>query len=531
MKGHAKIVVFDPDTEARGATARCLIENDWEVIPVSSFAETMETLKQGSVDIVLLDADINELRGVEIIREAKARNPEVSIILTGTQHSVEKNPNMLMFAGYEYVAKPIHRDAICSAIEQRLNQQHLYRVCSALSVTLKVDTVLSILLESALQEVGADQAAVLLRDGPPDVLRLTAAKGFPDGCLGAACAVDDSSIVGLALMTNEPIVLQGGFARLPFVPDDVSREVSSSICAPIRIGGKTLGLLNINRLNHTRPFCQSEVRTVEILALQTAVAIQNAREHHHALERHRLRQELEFARSIQQSLLPAMTGYERFAEVAARSIPANVIGGDFFDFVELAPAQCGILIGDVAGKGIPGALLMVRTISNFRLRARPEQEPGEVLEQLNNELVRGKMRGVYVTAIYAVLDFAHGTLRFANAGHPPFFMLRGSSPKADCSISSAGIPLGIESNSSFETAELSFKSGDLAFFYTDGIIEAKNPHGEQFSLARLENAVETFPRRPETLVIRVLGEVTAFTAPGSHHDDLTLLAVKTNYPG
>lgn len=525
MKGSARIILFDRDTESRTQAAACLAGRGYKLAQFASSDETLAAVRRLPADIVLLDLDVNEIHGMEIIMQAKGNNPEVSIILMGTQNAAERNPNMLMFAGYEYVLKPLRDDVLCAAIEQRLNQQHLYRICSALSTELDVNNVLNVLLESTLQEVDADQAAVLLKDESSGRLRVEAAKGLPGGIVGTTCEADDTDIVGLALANNEPIVSQGGFARLPFVSDELSREVGSSIFAPIRIGGKTIGMLNVNRLGASEPFCQSDLRTVEIVALQTGVAVQNARAHHHALERQKMEHELDLARAIQQNLFPKISGYERYAEIVSENIPASMVGGDFFDFVELAPDRFGVVIGDVAGKGVPGALLMVRAISNFRLRARPGQEPGKVLEELNNDLIESNTHGMYVTAIYAVFDFGRRVLRFANAGHPPLFLCRSSSETLECHDAAAGIPMGILKDFTYETAELPLEPGCLAFLYTDGIIEARNPDREDFSLVRLKSLANARPLCPRKLCECVMRELMAFTAGRPHHDDLTLLAV------
>ncbi len=525
MKGSARIILFDQDTESRTQAAACLAGRGYKLAQFSTSDETLAAVRRLPADIVLLDLDVNEIHGMEIIMEAKANNPEISIILMGTQDAAERNPNMLMFAGYEFVLKPLREDVLGTAIEQRLNQQHLYRICSALSTELDVNNVLNVLLRSTLQEVDADQAVVLLRDDSSDRLRVEAAAGLPEGIVGTTCEADDAGIVGLVFANNEPIVSQGGFARLPFIPEELNREIESSICVPIRIGGKTIGMLNVNRLGVSEPFCQSQLRTVEIVALQTAVAVQNARAHHYALERQRMEHELELARAIQQSLFPKISGYERYADIVSENIPANMVGGDFFDFVELDPDRFGVVIGDVAGKGIPGALLMVRAISNFRLRARPGQEPGKVLGELNNDLIESNTHGMYVTAIYAVFDFGRGVLRFANAGHPPLFLCRSSSETLECFDASSGIPMGILKDTRYETAELPLEPGCLAFLYTDGIIEARNPDRDDFSLARLKRLVNVRPLHARKLCECVMGELMAFTAGRPHHDDLTLLAV------
>jgi sigma-B regulation protein RsbU (phosphoserine phosphatase) len=526
VKKAVRLIAFDRSAETLKNLANCLVQRGYEVIQCFTPEETMRAAKEHPANIVLLDVGVNEIAGTRIIRNAKANNPEISVILLGTREEIDSNPNMVMFAGYEYVLKPLNADALCSVIEQRLNQQHMYRVCSALSVTLDPKEVLNLLLETALHEVGADQAAILLLDDDLKTIRLEAARGFSNGCTGAVCEMDETSILTLVLANNEPIVLQGGLAQLPFIPRDIARVIRSSICAPIRIGGKTIGILNVNRLNHAAPFSQSDLRAIEIVALQTAVAIQNVRIHLRALEQQRLRHELDLAQAIQKSLFPKISGYEHLAEIVAKNVPAHMIGGDFFDFVELGPHRFGLIIADVAGKGVPGALLMVRAISNFRLRARPHREPSEVLNELNDTLIEGSTHGMYVTAVYAVFDLTLRRLRFANAGHPPFLLRREETLTSPDSLT--GVPLGILKGFEYRTDEVPLHTGDLAVFYTDGITEARSLDKEYYSLERLKYALSSGPDSAQAVADHILNDLADFTANRPQHDDLTLVTAKIN---
>ncbi|GAB4339085.1 MAG: hypothetical protein Kow0099_13790 [Candidatus Abyssubacteria bacterium] len=526
MKKIVRIIAFDRSPETLRALSNCLIQKGYEIIQCSTPEETIKAAKEHATNIVLLDAGMNEIAGTRVIRHAKANNPEISIILLGSREEIDSNPNMVMFAGYEYILKPLNGDALCAVIEQRLNQQHMYRVCSALSVTLEPKAVLNLLLDTALNEVGADQAAILLLNGDAGTLTLEAARGLPNPATNTSCELDETNILSLVVANNEPVVLQGGLAQLPFIPPEIARVIRSSICAPIHIGGTTIGILNVNRLDHSEPFSQSDLRAIEIVALQTAVAIQNARVHMRALEQQKLRHELDLAQAIQTSLFPKITGYEHLAEIAAKNMPAHMIGGDFFDFVELGPHRFGLIIADVAGKGVPGALLMVRAISNFRLRARPHRDPAEVLNELNDTLTEGSTHGMYVTAIYAVFDLALRRLRFANAGHPPFLLQRDETLTSPDSLT--GVPLGILKGFEYKTDELPLHVGDLVLFYTDGITEARSPDKEYYSAERLKYSLSNAPSSAHGVADYVLDDLAAFTANRPQHDDLTLLAVKIN---
>jgi len=531
MSKKARIVMFGEDADSHSQALSLLAEDGYDVARFPTAKETLLALKRSRADVVLLDLEADEIHATEIIRQAKSDNPEVSIILMGTPGAVESNPNMLLFGGYEYVLKPLHGEVLRTAIEQRLHQQHIYRICSTLSRAIDVDDTLDLILDTALRETGSSHGVILLVNGSSDSLRIETSKGLPDRAAGSTLLLDDAEILRFVIDNGEPIVLQGGFARLPFIPDHPPSGTGSSVCAPIRMGGRTIGVLNVNRPASARPFSQSDLRTIEIIGLQAAVAINQARAHRHALERQKLKHELDLARSIQQSLLPPTPNYGPWAQIEARSMPAHMIGGDFYDFAELGPDRLGLAIGDVAGKGVPGALLMVRAISNFRLRVSPDKTPGTILEELNNDLALNSTRGMHVTAIYAIFDFGRRVLQLSNAGHPCPFLGDTTACGPKSVDLSQGIPLGIMKDATFETTEIPLQPGGLAFFYTDGVVEAKGPGREEFSRARLESLLRRTPTSIPRLADAVLSELTAFTAGRPQHDDLTFVAVRMNASG
>ena len=528
MRETAKIVVFSNDSRSADKASGFLRERGYEVSCFASPKKAARHLRRSRADIVLLDLETNEISGTEIIRDAKAYNPEVSIILMGTEKAIEGNPNLLLSGGYEYVLKPVHDEVLLAAVEQRLNQQRIYRICSALGSTLDLGGTLDLILKTALREAAADHGAILLQDGAPGMLRVEAAYGLPGKTIGAVHDIGNDTVMRLVLENSEPVVFQGGFAKLFFAPDVASSAVSSSVYAPIRVNAKTAGLLNVNRVASANPFLQSELRMIEIIAMQAAMALANARAHQQALEQQKLDHELELARSIQQGLLPEPFPRRQRLSIEPRNMPAQLIGGDFYDYVELGPDRFGLAIGDVAGKGVPGALLMVRAISSLRLRINPDRSPGAVLELLNRDLALNSSRGLYVTAIYAVFDLRRQTLQFANAGHPcPILRLTGSENNVPRD-NPTGIPLGIIEDSSFETAEVEFRPGDFALFYTDGITEARSLSNAEFSVDRLEGLIERQPPSVKDLVENIMAELTSFTAGRPQHDDLTLVAVGAN---
>jgi serine phosphatase RsbU (regulator of sigma subunit) len=242
----------------------------------------------------------------------------------------------------------------------------------------------------------------------------------------------------------------------------------------------------------------------------------------------RMRQQMESARVIQQSFLPAsLPGADdpRFS-LAALNHPAASIGGDYYDVIALGDDRIGLVLGDVSGKGVPGALYMARLVSDFRFLVGPHQDsPAETLTALNRLLMGRGEPGMFVTLQYLILNIATGGVTFANAGHLPMFVRRAEGA-LEAVDGAAGPPLGIIDDQAYDNTELALAPGEDLLLFTDGVTEAMNPAGEQFSQIRLEGLLRDAPRRPEDVVGAVVQAVQAFAGDAPAHDDLTLLAAR-----
>ena len=241
--------------------------------------------------------------------------------------------------------------------------------------------------------------------------------------------------------------------------------------------------------------------------------------------RERIEQELRVARRIQHALLPkaapALDGWE----ITYHYQPAREVGGDFYDFLELADGCLGIIVGDVSGKGIPAAVLMASTRSILRAVAqRGGTEPGQVLGQANDVLCSDVPPNMFVTCFYGVLDPESGGFRFANAGHN--LPWRRHDGQAD-ELRARGMPLGLMPGMSYEEKEAMLAAGDDVLFYSDGLVEAHSPQGEMFGSPRLRSLLTEQLSSGTSLTALVVEELGRFTGEGwDQEDDITLLTLQ-----
>ena len=237
-----------------------------------------------------------------------------------------------------------------------------------------------------------------------------------------------------------------------------------------------------------------------------------------------LGRDLEAARDIQERLLPPVPATVAGLEAGAMLRSSTVVGGDFFDIVPMGD-RLGVAVGDVSGKGIPAALLMVMARTLLREIARSLDEPGAVLAALNRSLCRDMPPSMFVTMVLAVLFPGRvGRVALASAGHPePILVRSGAAPQA---VSVGGMLLGVFEEAVFEEAEVDLESGDSLVFLTDGVIEAPGADGKRPGLDRVLRALDRSrdlgaQAQAEALTAEVLAD-----AAGKMRDDMTAFIFK-----
>jgi steroid delta-isomerase-like uncharacterized protein len=240
-------------------------------------------------------------------------------------------------------------------------------------------------------------------------------------------------------------------------------------------------------------------------------------------ERERIEQELQVARQIQQALLPEATPELYGWQLAAYYNPAREVGGDFYDFLELEYGHLGLVVGDATGKGMLAALVMATTRGMLRAVAQSLDSPGEVLRRVNNALYPDIPSEMFVTCFYAILDPKSGTLSYANAGHDLPYLWHGGDVEE---LRAKGMPLGLMPEMSYEEKERALREGDSVLFYSDGLVEAHDPHYEMFGFPRLRVLIAEHGNQ-RTLVDSLLDELYSFVGEGwEQEDDITLLTLE-----
>ncbi len=317
------------------------------------------------------------------------------------------------------------------------------------------------------------------------------------------------------------------FPGLKLVPG----PVRALLAMPLKVDGRVTGMIAVSNSQPGREWSRHDIQLLGIVASHSASVIEKARLREEAeakrrleLEREALEKELRVAHDIQMRLVPSAPLALGPWRAEGRLVPARQVGGDLYDYFAIDPARVALLIADVAGKGVPAALLVSTVAGTVRAFADGRLSPREVVTQVNRAAVRSAAAGKFVTFFYAELDHARGRLRFVNAGHNHPRLRRAGGALEP--LAAGGLPLGLFEDAAFEEAELELQPGDGLLLFSDGISEAVDAFEQEYGEARLEALWrEHGPGPCDSVLDRVYADVLAFRGEAAQNDDMTMVVV------
>jgi sigma-B regulation protein RsbU (phosphoserine phosphatase) len=315
---------------------------------------------------------------------------------------------------------------------------------------------------------------------------------------------------------------------------EVLRTTDSRLLVQIRQKDELVGILSFGPRRGGFPYSVADRELLMSIAAQLALIIDNARLTERMVAQERMRRELALAAEVQQRLLPSQPPKGVAMEVAGFCEPARGVGGDYYDFINFDNSQLGLAIADVAGKGMPAALLMSTVQATLRsLTARngtnvpANYELSSIVGKLNRLLFDSTNGEHYVTFFYATFDQATQRLTYVNAGHNPPLYLQADSASEFRELTSGGLVAGAFEHTAYEQETVQMKSNDLLFLYTDGLSEALNVAGEEFGANRIMETLQAIASlSADQIRDVVVRRVKEWCAGMSLYDDLTFVVMK-----
>lgn len=416
-----------------------------------------------------------------------------------------------------------------------LKLQVVLEISQNLARTLDLEPLLEKLLEQLMRLFPqSDRAMVLLYEGEELYVRGQRCRHDGDASMHpySRTIVRKALTEGVGLLSEDARVDE----RFEASATLTSLNLHSLICVPL-IGheGKRLGAIQVDRFHKGVPFRSEDLQLLATICLQMSVALENAELHAERLREQRLRQELAFAREIQQGFLPTeLEGFPQANfEILGRVDPARQVAGDLYDFLCAPDGRLAFFIGDVSGKGIPAALFMVAVRILCRHLAGEAGSPSQTLTKLNATLAADNPAGMFVTLIHGLYEPATGEVVLASAGHPPPILRRADGSTEEVALTNGRLVGFDEGDFRLHDFHLTLQPGDALVFYTDGVTEARQAGThDMFETTNLQRVVARFdsPMSLEACAELLKHEVDAFTGSNELQDDLTVLILRRTKP-
>jgi len=442
------------------------------------------------------------------------------------------------FASYAAVAIENAR-LYDEAQEQSYASAALLQVAQAVVSLNELDEILGSIIRIMPILVGVERAVLYLWDAVHEVFVPSEQYGFSEKDQavlterefkpGSFSMLDSAREQNhLVMQALKPKIAARSWVRIKPDPEDEAIIEDADrllLSVPISVKNDLYGVLLIEEAKDGRRFRARRIEIINGIAQQAALAIQNDRLQQEMVVRERLETEVQLARQIQQTFIPQSLPQFPAWQLASRWRTARQVGGDFYDVFELPNNKLGLFIADVADKGVPAALFMALTRTLVRAAVIEKDSPAEALRRVNDLLLPDTQQGMFVTAVYAVLDLESGEFTYVNAGHNPPIWLKHSGELEK--LTRTAVALGVIEQPSMDQRKILLEPGESVILYTDGVTEAFSQDGEFYGEARLLEKLQSIQVTSiEEVLSAVEADLNDFSGPLHPADDMTMLAVR-----
>lgn len=419
---------------------------------------------------------------------------------------------------------PIASTSLQEELQREKRQNELLnRVALELARTLSLQEILPMLVAQLAELIDFDAVGIYLYQRAAGELEWFYGAGYPEGAEERVRLKLGQGAVGWSAAHREPLIIPDVGVDPRYLA--ARPTTRSEMSVPLMAEGELLGIFNLES-DRLDAFGEHDLKLLTAFGHHCAIAIQRAWLHDASLEKRRMEEEIGIARRIQKRLLPSESPLFPGYDVAAFNHPSQEVSGDVFDFVEVAPGQLGIMIGDVAGKGIAAGIVMATFRASVRAEVRNNYAISVILDKVNRLMCESIEETTFVTAVYGVLDGPLRRLTYSNAGHNPPLLLRAGG-EAEW-LGEGGTVLGSFPGAEYRETFLDLGPGDRLVFYTDGITEAQAASGEMFGVERLEALLRAQPenRSARGICAEILEAVRAHCGRAQAEDDLTAIVLR-----
>jgi len=405
--------------------------------------------------------------------------------------------------------------------------EQIYQITTLVAGSFSLQQVLDKLAETAVKIIGVKACSIRLLDEQAGELEMRSTFGLSEqyrskGVVSKNDPVIKAAFDGQAVVLDD-MRLDG---RVKYKDATIKEGLVSQLTVSMQFRDKPIGVL---RLYSPRPkrFDQDDIALARAVASQCAVAITNARLYNEAIEAARFAGQMRLAGTIQRRMIPQKPPQIPGLDIAAMYIPCFEVGGDFYDFLQIAQNHVAVVIADVIGKGIPAALMT--SCLRGTIRAYVDAEEGRnnlerIIHKLNEMACRECSDGDFISLFYAAVDTQAASITYCNCGHEPAVLIRDGQIRQ---LQRGGLVLGVDSDAEYGIETMQLDAGDCLLFYTDGLVDAANFDGDFWGKDRMLDAAKRFSDgSAEQMLKNILAYRRRFVGLASQYDDTSLIVIK-----
>ncbi|MCX6137731.1 MAG: SpoIIE family protein phosphatase [Ignavibacteriales bacterium] len=393
----------------------------------------------------------------------------------------------------------------------------------AIGASLSSQEIIQTIVRRSIRALNAEQGVVTLFEEQGQDSMRTLVRTMVSST-GQEMHHFSQALLGWMQIHKKPLVINDPRNDDRFSAVDWDASVHSLLSVPMMMKSELRGVITIYNKKEKKKFSDDDQRLLAIIAGQSAQVVENARLNEKEQALMRMQEEVRLASKIQAQLLPDKSPDISGYRLLGRTIPAQVVGGDYFDFIPIDEHRLAICLGDVSGKGLPASLLMANLQATLRSQTLNVESPKICLERSNRLLFQSTSPEKFATLFYGILNSESHTLSFSNAGQdPPCLLSNGKNVRR---LATGGIPLGMLPEFRYEEESTVLAPGDTLVMYSDGVTEAMNGEGVQFGEERLASLLlRCRTESPETIIGQIVDAVKHHAGPIPQSDDITIVVL------
>lgn len=401
--------------------------------------------------------------------------------------------------------------------------------------TLDLNVILNLLLDALKTVIDYDAAGIFVLSEdiehpdfnyPGQIIGGVAKRGYEEHPVESDEMLwEGKGIIGFVIRSKESLIIDDVRKDSRYVIG--RRETLSEIAVPIIKNNKAIGALDVE-CDRLAAFDRHHLEILQFFADAAAISLEKAILHHQILDKEKLEEQMQIAKDVQSSLLPANPPEIEGYDIAGICIPTYEIGGDYYDYINLGENNLAIVIADVSGDGIPAALIMAAFRAILRNKLKLIQAPAEIMNLLNEQIPEVSRKRDFITAFYGKLNFKEHKFTFTNSGHNPPVLMRSDGQMEF--LETGGPSLNIVREANFASSSVNLAPGDQIIFYTDGVTEIFNRNSKEYGFERLQKVIlNSKDSSADEILNKIVASTKNFAGTNLYRDDFTLVVLKRKY--